>query len=128
MFKTENDKHKIDFERNTSFTIVTFNCSKITTQQQNDSFLESISKQINCRSFENLIFDFSGVQFVTSSTINMLLVVLKQVRLKGGEVYFCGLAEGVRQVFEMMELFKLFNIYATRKQTVEALNSRLVSS
>jgi anti-anti-sigma factor len=124
--KAEPQKSDVRFERTGSFTIVNFTCTKINTQNENDRIFDAIAPYIAAPTFQNLLFDFTGVKFVTSCTINMLLVVLKRVKMKGGEVYFCGLAEGVRQVFELMELFKLFKIYPTRDQAVSALESQAV--
>lgn len=62
-----------------------------------------------------LVLDFSGVEFVDSSFLGLLVVVLKRSTTSGGEVRLCSLQDPIRNVFELMRLDRLFEIYDTQE-------------
>jgi anti-sigma B factor antagonist len=58
-----------------------------------------------------VVLDLSGVDFVDSAGVGVLVGLFKNARLRGGRVRFCGLTPGVRSVLEIIQLDRIFEIY-----------------
>lgn len=65
-----------------------------------DNFLEKYP-------INRIIFDFSGVQFMDSSGIGVIMGRYKQMRYVDGEVCVCGIGKAVDRIFQMTGLYKL---------------------
>lgn len=59
----------------------------------------------------NMIIDFSKVQFISSAGLRVLLVAAKKVKPYGGKVILCNLSTDVREVFNISGFSALFSIY-----------------
>ncbi|GMU43275.1 MAG: STAS domain-containing protein [Xanthomonadales bacterium] len=58
------------------------------------------------------VVDLSGISYVSSAGLRVLLALAKQVQTGGGAMRLCGLAPSVRQVFDLSGFSKLFMIAA----------------
>ena len=56
---------------------------------------------------ERIIFDFSGVEFMDSSGIGVIMGRYKQMSYVGGTVYVYGIGKNVDRIFQMSGLYKL---------------------
>lgn len=65
-----------------------------------DSFLEKYP-------IHRIIFDFSGVEFMDSSGIGVIMGRYKQMSYVNGEVCVCGIGKNVDRIFRMSGLYKL---------------------
>lgn len=65
-----------------------------------DSFLDKYP-------INRIIFDFSGVEFMDSSGIGVIMGRYKQMTYVGGAVYVCGISKNVDRIFRMSGLYKL---------------------
>lgn len=65
-----------------------------------DSFLEKYQ-------IERIVFDFSGVEFMDSSGIGVIMGRYKQMSYVGGCVYVYGIGKNVDRIFQMSGLYKL---------------------
>lgn len=54
-----------------------------------------------------IVFDFTGVEFMDSSGIGVIMGRYKQMTYAGGTVYVCGIGKNVDRIFEMSGLYKL---------------------
>ena len=70
---------------------------------------------------ENMVINFSGVDFMVTRVINVLLVTLKRIRTQGGEVYLAGMNANIRRVFDIMRLDVVFKIFETEEEALAAL-------
>ena len=70
---------------------------------------------------ENMVINFSGVDFMVTRVINVLLVTLKRIRTQGGEVYLAGMNANIRRVFDIMRLDVVFEIFETEEEALAAL-------
>lgn len=59
----------------------------------------------------DVIVDLTGVDFVDSAGVGVLVGLFKNARLLGGRARFCGLTQGVRSVLELIQLDRIFEIY-----------------
>lgn len=67
-----------------------------------------------------LVVDMSGVSFVDSAGLGALVGVLKRIGNRG-DIVVCGLADGVRQMFELTRMNRIFTEYSDRAAAVTAL-------
>ena len=70
-----------------------------------------IDLSINFRNTQKLIFDFSGVNFLDSSGIGMVMGRYKSMLQNGGKTAVVGLKPTVRKIFNMSGLFKILDEY-----------------
>ena len=59
----------------------------------------------------DVILDLTGVDFLDSAGVGVLVGLFKHARLRGGRARFCGLTPGVRSVLEIIRLDRIFEIY-----------------
>ena len=67
-----------------------------------------------------LVFDLSRLRFVDSSGLGAFISCLRKLNAKGGDVKLCGMSKQVRGVFELVRMHRIFDIYATKEQAVQA--------
>jgi anti-sigma B factor antagonist len=58
----------------------------------------------------NLVMDLTGVEFVDSAGVGVLVGLFKHARTRGGRARFCGLTAGVRATLELIQLDRIFDI------------------
>lgn len=67
-----------------------------------------------------VVVDFSGVDYISSAGLRVLLALAKRGRDLKGRVALFGLNDSVRQVFELAGFVALFTITATRAEAVHS--------
>ncbi len=70
-----------------------------------------IDLAINFRRTKHLIFDFTGVNFMDSSGIGMVMGRYKNISKNNGTVSVVGLKPTVKKIFAMSGLFKILDEY-----------------
>ncbi len=71
----------------------------------------------------SMVIDMSGVEFVDSSGLGVLVSVLKQVGNRG-EVKLSGVRDGVLSLLELTRLDKVFALYRTRQEAIDSFGAR----
>lgn len=77
------------------------------------TYLESRKPQM-------LLLDFSQVVRCGTETLTILLRARKSLSRRDGELRICGLSNELREVFKILCLDKLFRIFPTRGEAIEA--------
>ena len=70
-----------------------------------------IDDMLDIDNYKNLIFNFSGVNFMDSSGIGAVIGRYKKVSLRGGKVYLTNVKPNVKRIFELSGMFKIISIY-----------------
>ncbi len=73
-----------------------------------DAYTEAIQGNIR-----TIIFNFSGLSYMNSIGIGMLVTLLIRARREGKNIVGYGLSEHYRHIFELIQLDKVIPIYAT---------------
>jgi anti-sigma B factor antagonist len=68
----------------------------------------------------NVVVDLSGVDFLDSAGLGLLVALLKRVSERGGDLKIAGLQKKVRMVFEITRAFKVFEIFETTQEAMQA--------
>ncbi len=72
----------------------------VAIRETSDSYLEKYP-------INKVIFDFSGVEFMDSSGIGVIMGRYKQMSYVDGKVYVCGISKSIDRIFQMSGLYKL---------------------
>ena len=68
-----------------------------------------------------LVLDLSGVDYISSAGLRVLLVAARRVQATGGRLALCGMGQPVRQVFQLAGFLPLFTIQDTRDAAVDQI-------
>ena len=68
-----------------------------------------------------IIVDLTGVEFVSSAGLRILLVAAKKLRSAGGDLGVCGLNETVQEVFDMSGFSTILKVFPDRDAALEQL-------
>lgn len=84
------------------------------TQLQVAEFYEQIQPHVE-RDSPRIILNLSEVEFLDSSFVGALVVVLKRCCGRNGDVKLCGLTQPLRTLLEMLRLNRVFDIQETEE-------------
>jgi anti-sigma B factor antagonist len=59
----------------------------------------------------HLVLDLSGVEFVDSTGLGVVVAAAKRARSAGGDVRLCGVSGPVAKVFEVVGLERIFEVF-----------------
>ncbi len=65
---------------------------------------------------KNILFDFTGVDFMDSSGIGVIMGRYRQVIFKGGRVGVMGVGENVNRIFAFSGLYKIVERYQSAEE------------
>lgn len=65
--------------------------------------------------------DMSGVHFIDSSALGVLIGGIKRLKPKGGQMVLISVDENVNWIFKITGLNSVFDIYATRDEALKKL-------
>ena len=68
-----------------------------------------------------MVVDFSGVEYISSAGLRVMLVLAKRAREQRGALAICSLGDSVRQVFELAGFLPLFVVTPSRSAAVAAV-------
>jgi anti-anti-sigma factor len=67
---------------------------------------------------KRLVLDLSGVEYISSAGLRVLLMAAKRLREPKAALVLCGLGSGVRTVLELAGFLPLFAVEAGREQAL----------
>ena len=68
-----------------------------------------------------LIVDLSGVSFIDSSGLSVLISAFKLIRAKEGRMLLSGISKNVQTLLELTRLSEIFEMFATTEAALEAI-------
>lgn len=69
---------------------------------------------------KNFVFDLSAVDFMDSAGLGALIAALKRITERGGDMKLACLQKKPRMVFEITRAYKVFEIFDTVEEAVNA--------
>lgn len=70
----------------------------------------------------SVLVDFSGVDYISSGGIRVIIMLSKALDECGGRLKFCGLTPFVREVLDITHLSSRFDIYPGRAEGLAAFD------
>lgn len=61
-----------------------------------------------------LLFDFSGLDYINSSGLRVLVLAYQRLKKASGKVAICGIKDYIQEVFEVSGYDKIFPLYADK--------------
>ncbi len=107
----------------------------LTTSKENSVLVVQPSDRIdgtNARDFEaefmqhihagedRILVDFSGVDFISSAGLRVLLMVAKELKAKSGRIELCSMRAYLKEVFEVSGFDAIFPIHEARADGLAA--------
>lgn len=71
---------------------------------------------------DKVVLDLSGVEYISSSGLRVLLFVYRKMKSNGGNMRLCNLSPFVAEVFEVSNFTSLFDIDWSRDAALEAIS------
>lgn len=107
---------------------------EINLERENGTLIAAVEGRVdsaNAREFEqaltgsigdehNVIIDFGGLTYISSSGLRVLLMVAKTLRQRSAHLALCSLADAIREVFEISGFDKIIPIHDTRAEALAA--------
>lgn len=81
---------------------------------------EKLSKVSSAQS--RTVVNLSKVHFIDSTGLSVLVKGMKHHREKAGDLVLCELQQPVRIIFELTRLDRMFAIYPTESEALQAMN------
>ena len=69
-----------------------------------------------------VLLDLAALQFVDSSGLGALLSSLRIMNERDGSLALCNMTKPVRTLFELVRMFRVFNIYSSRYEALKAMD------
>ena len=73
--------------------------------------LESLSRYVSSKDNLRILLDMSNVEYLSSAGLGHLVALLKNARAGVGEFKICSLQDAIRDLFEVMRLDTIFEIF-----------------
>lgn len=70
---------------------------------------------------KNFLIDFSGMDYISSAGLRVLLMAAKKTKPVGGKVVLSALTDNVKEVFDIAGFTSIFAIFATQEEAVQSL-------
>lgn len=66
----------------------------------------------------SLLFDFTGLDYINSSGLRILVLAYQRLKKASGKVAICGVRDYIQEVFEVSGYDKIFPLFRDRAGTV----------
>jgi anti-anti-sigma factor len=70
---------------------------------------------------KKVVMDFSGLDYISSAGLRILLGVAKKLRASGGTLRMFGLNQSVREVFEISGFSAILSVYPSEADALAAM-------
>jgi anti-anti-sigma factor len=108
---------------------------QISTRTINDIHIVAISGSLDSTTYpeaqksldavvagaKKVALDFSGLDYISSAGLRVLLGVAKKLRATGGTLGMFGLNQSVREVFEISGFSSILSVYQSEAEAVGAM-------
>lgn len=80
-----------------------------------------IDDRLDRENISKLIMDFSGVTFMDSSGIGVVIGRYKKLSLKKGVICIANVRDSVKRVFELSGMFKIIKLYDSTEEAAKII-------
>ena len=85
-----------------------------------DKFKDEIGNLVE-GGYKNVILDMSGVPWINSTGLGILITGYHSVKAADGVMKICSVKERVLSIFYISQLQNIFDVYATRDEALAAI-------
>ena len=73
---------------------------------------------------KKMVLNFTGVGFMSSAMIGKLVLLNKKCKMDGIDLKLCDISGNVQEVFKIMKLNKVFDIYKTEEKALKSFDKK----
>jgi anti-sigma B factor antagonist len=92
---------------------------KIMGGPDHDKFKAEISEVLE-KDFKNVVLDFSGVPWINSTGLGIIISGFHSIKTAGGVMKVCSVKERVLSIFYISQLENIFEVFETRDEAVSS--------
>lgn len=100
-------------------TLVTIQDPSLVDGRVIDLIQKDLLDWVENRAKKRMIVDFSGVKFLSSAALGMLLTLHKAIAQRKGTLVLCGLRSDLAKVFKLSGLHKFFVLKEDEKKALK---------
>jgi anti-anti-sigma factor len=71
---------------------------------------------------DRVVLDLSGVEYISSVGLRVLMLASKQVKAQGGSLAVCGLGPVVREIFEISRFTLVLDVFSALREALARLS------
>ncbi len=83
------------------------------------AILEAEILDLYNRGEKNIIFDLTGLNYISSSGLRVFLIAQKKAIASQGKLHLCNMQPPVRETFSVIGFSSMFRIFDTREEALE---------
>ena len=100
-----------------------FQPSGIVDEQAADTLRQEI-RDANRAGDLHILIDMHNITFMNSSAVGILVLMLKELRNQGGDLYLCDLSDQVQVMLELSRMHMIFRCF----KNVQAFEQKMLGS
>jgi anti-sigma B factor antagonist len=106
--------------------------ARLTVREIEETKIQDLAKEFSSLVEQvgagTLVVDLGVVSFLTSSSIGVLIAMLKRIRAHGGQMKLCGLLPEIRELFTITQIDRVFEIHASVEDALPNATQRQTGS
>ena len=111
----------LDIDEQGDVTIIRFRDERVTDAMEIEDLGRQMYHVLEYKNCEKLVLDFSPVEFLSSATIGKLISLNRKAKVCKTAVRLCGMRQGVRDIFHLCSLDRVFDIREDEKAAIASL-------
>lgn len=108
----------IQFRTAGKVVVAEFRRGKFRDEKDVLSTLDRLGRVIENREGICLLLNLGSIEYLSSAGLGSLVGLLKKCRRKGGRIKLCCLHGTILELFEVMKLTKIFEIYGMEEEAI----------
>ena len=100
--------------------VVKFMTSRVLDGSNVNQLGEELDNLVTEQYVTKVLMNFENVQYMSSAVLGKLITLHKKVKREKGVLKLCCIDKSVKEIFEIMKLDKLFDIYDTEEKALES--------
>ena len=109
---------------NEDVTVVYFNEAKILDDARIQQIGADLLEMSNKAAEGKLLLNFQGVAFMSSAMIGKLVLLNKKCKTNNVQLKLCNITPNVAEVFKIMRLNKVFDIYKDEEKALKSYSKK----
>lgn len=89
------------------------------TMKEADEFKSLLEDDIN-KGWKKVVVDLSQCEFIDSTFLGVLVISLKRITAKAGDMKLVGFQAGVKSMFELTRMYRVFESFPTKQDALSS--------
>ncbi len=107
-------------EQRSGIPTLTFSHADLIDSETIEHIGDRLMKVVEESDDDRLLVDLSGVSFMSSLMIGKLVLLKNRCKAKGIQLKFCQLSKALHEVFQLLHLYKLIDVYPAESDAMQA--------